>query len=91
MGNCLLKPFCIMVLHTLQSCIANFTLNPQIHDQPSKLVKFYFSIASLQFETCCTCVEQFPNMNVVATSDGVTEWRCCNQDKHIPQSMMLLS
>ena len=32
-----------------------------------------------------TCAEHYPNLNVVPASDGTTECRRCNQDKHIPK------
>ena len=55
------------------------------HAVHSKLTKFHSALASLQFHTCSTCAERFPNLNVVLASDGTTECRRCNQDKHIPK------
>ena len=51
----------------------------------SKMAKFHSALASLQFQSCSTCAERFPNLNVVSLSGGVTECRRCNQDKRIPK------
>ena len=51
----------------------------------SKLSKFHSHLASLHFQKCSTCSEQFPNMNVITVADLVTECRRCNLDKRIPK------
>ena len=65
-------------------------INPQaplLDQQPvrTKLARFHANLVSLQFRTCLTCAERFPNLNVVAVSEGITECRRCNQDKRVPK------
>ena len=55
------------------------------HAVRSKLTKFHSALASLQFHSCSTCNERFPNLTVVPLSNGFTECRRCNQDKRIPK------
>ena len=65
----------------------NWPLHTPFLNQPpvrSKLTKFY-TLATVQFKKYCTCAERFPNLNVVTVSDGVTEFTCCYNDKHIPK------
>ena len=63
----------------LRHC-AQHEINPQAphfhqHALHSKLTKFHSALVSLQFHTCSTCAERFPNLNVVPSSDGMTECR----------------
>ena len=78
-----------MSANRLRHC-AQHEINPQAphfhqHAVYSKLTKFHSALASLQFHTCSTCAEHFPNLNVVPASDGTMECRRCNQDKYIPK------
>ena len=58
---------------------------PQFDDpeliHSAKMRGFHDSLAALQLERCCICLEQFPNMSI----NDSGSCKCCDNDKHIPK------
>ena len=48
----------------------------------TKLINFHFKLATLEFRTCTSCLEHFPNLTMAAHS---TECSRCSRDTQIPK------
>jgi len=48
----------------------------------TKMINFHFKLASLEFHTCTSSLEHFPNLAMAACS---TECSHCNRDTRIPK------